>query len=235
MVQDNREEESLAEAPQAELPEDQPEAIAEVAPTEEAPSAEAAPEAAPEVPTPPQIPIPSEADALRQQLRQQGEQIAAYQGQQREAAIQAESQRYQQQLVAGGVEPEQAQELLQPFQDAQQRAFDLQKQTEDQRLYYEGKMNATLFYSQQYGVPAKDLARYESVETMEQAAKDAARMAQLEKEITSLKKAEAPAQTFESGQTTVTQIQGYQDDLARYNSGERDSAAIAAGKRAAGQ
>ena len=214
----------VAEAPVAEAP---------VAEEPTAPVEEGAPPAPPPVVAPPIDPIRQEMDALRQQVTQSTAQLA-----QREAqALDQENARGFQAAVAAlqtemaeqeGLAPERAQAIAQRVIGADWRAYNAERNAQNQVAEVSAKFQVAIQLAEQYKVPVDSLLQHNSPQAMKEAAervaaqgKLEARLAAVEAENAQLKKGQLPSgQRFESGRGAIAPTGGRKSKLERYADGE---------------
>jgi hypothetical protein len=197
-------------------------------------------EAPPSPPSPPPN-IPSNTDLQQQALlQQQAAMVQAenqrLQGEQARQALDKEYQDFHTQLEGQGYAPEQAAFATQRYQAIREEALQVQNQSYQQSQYLEGKMNAAIHYSEQYGVSAKELMQHNSPQAMEKAAKDIRRIKTLENTVSSMKQSGVPVQNFETGQSSSSRTSESKllDSANNKSFAERTPEENAAMKRAAG-
>lgn len=195
----------IAETP--EVIEPQPPVVEQ--PTEQVAPAPAAPPvaAAPETPAPAPVAVPV-APAPPAVDPRMAEYITGLERQNRETQTKLDQEeavtaiaRRQEEFVAAGLEPAQAQaiatEIIQARQQAQTQVSEMRA-----KVLYAGQL------SDQHKVPVASLMQYETPEAMRGAVEkiaaegsQAAELARLKAEVASLKKGQVPAQSFDSGRT----------------------------------
>lgn len=196
---------------------------------------------APASPPPPPSNIPSNTDLQQQALlQQQAAMVQAenqrLQGEQARQALEREYQDFHAKLEAQGYAPEQAAFATERYQAIREEAIQVQNQSYQQSQYLEGKMNAAIHYSEQYGVSAKELMQHNSPQAMEKAAQDIRRIKTLENTVSSMKQSGVPVQNFETGQSSSSRTSESKllDSANNKSFADRTPEENAAMKRAAG-
>ena len=163
------------------------------------------PEPAPEPQAPPVDDTRERALAAREQQATQRE--AAYARQRQEAQVAQNVQAYRSQLEAAGVPTEQVQQLVQREMASQGQLLQMQSAVQSERDVMVGQRNAAEHYSEQYGIPFKDIRQMATPQEMEAAGRAFASMKEskteidtLKAEMATLKQAQVPAdQVFDDG------------------------------------
>lgn len=210
---------------------------AEGQPTPAEPAAAEALPASPEAKKPEEQPVaqslPQQDSAtaiLQQRLAQMESRLA-------QEDLEKEVKQYAVTLQERGVDPVHVDFLADQFRKQRVEQQQIQRQAQTTGLYYQGKMNAALFYAEKYGVPPRSLMDYDTPQGMESAAKQAKKVADLEAQVAKLQQGKVPPQHMEGGRPAA---QGRQSDAALVDSAAnkpynmRTPAEQAAIKRAAG-
>ena len=164
-------------------------------------------------------------------------QAAEYEQLRQRAAIQNESQRYQQQLESQGMESELAQQNTQQYMQSKQAQQDLLKRGQEYGDEILGKVAASEHFAQKYALQMSDLGtlrQAENPEVMEELAKTMANDRKMRTELEQLRKAQVPAQQFDSSQGEPQVASNDAALLDRYNAGDRSPGPVAAAKRVPG-
>ena len=164
-----------------------------------APAADDAP-AAPAIP--PQVSPTSPFDQT-QQVRQLQEQNARLVEQQQQGQVEAETERYRQELIGTGVPEDSAKYLADQQRQSYQTILQIQQQSQNSLLEQQGKMNAAMHYGQLHGVSPQNLMMYDSPQAMEMAAKQQQQINDLQKQVGESKKAAVPAQIMDNNQSSA--------------------------------
>ena len=238
--------ETLNNSPDVEIP-----AVEEVAPAAEsdsqpvpeaqvgqpAPAPEPAPAPAPEPAPAPAPGVPQSPQYAPEQIQQMQRQAAEYEQLRQRAAIQNESQRYQQQLESQGMESELAQQSTQQYMQSKQAQQDLLKRGQEYGDEILGKVAASEHFAQKYALQMSDLGalrQAENPEVMEELAKTMANDRKMRTELEQLRKAQVPAQQFDSSQGEPQVASNDSGLIDRYNAGDRSPGPVAAAKRVTG-
>ena len=144
-----------------------------------------------------------DSEFLRQQIASRDQQLQQYQQQQQMAQVQQRASQLSEGLINQGIDESQARVIASQQVQSEQNILQLQQTHQTQMQNEQGKMNAALHYSNKYKVPAQELMGFDDPQTMESAAKDKAKVLDLERKLSELTKAGVPAQRFDSGQGGV--------------------------------
>ena len=164
-------------------------------------------------------------------------QAAEYEQVRQRAAVQQEEARIRQHLESQGANPEEAQQQARQYVQGQTAQQDLMKQADSYGQHIVAKQNAAEHFANQYKLTIADLPvlkQAESPQIMEALAKEIVERRKIEDELTTLRKAQVPAQQFDNSQGAPEVASSDGNWLDRYNAGDRSSNAVAAAKRVLG-
>jgi hypothetical protein len=170
------------------------------APTGEKPQTVSPPsgEASPPVTTP-----TDNADLLRRQLSAQQEELKDLRQREHAQTLEQEVLAYRQQQDSQHGQ-EAGQLLGDQYKYFREREQAFAQREEQRAIEQEAKVLSAAQMSKNYGVPFDELMDYASPKAMLLAAKQAQQIAHLSSQVSSIKKNEAPEQTFENGNGSAT-------------------------------
>ena len=186
--------------------------------------------------TPPPAPLPN-TQMTPEQIQQMQQQSAQYEQVQQRSQLQQEAQRYQQQLETQGYMPDQAQQLAYQYMQTKGAQMNMMKQHQQQMAEIQGKQAAAEHFARQHGLTFEDMATLRLAETpeqMEQVAKKMSDDRKVRDELSQLRKAQVPPQSFDNSQGAPEVAANDGSWLDRYNAGDRSPNAVAAAKRTLG-
>jgi hypothetical protein len=197
--------------------------------TRDTPTTDSSPTALPPVadtpsPTVPQIPTPNLADEkLRVQLAESQRQAEALRQQQQQTQIQSQiqqrGQEVQSQWINQGYTEEQAKNAAQQQMQSDYTYIERENQVQVEKQELEAKYIIAMKYSEETGVKASDLMRYNDPQAMLNAAKMEQRVQSLENENIRLKQGRVPAQSVDSASPTAESSSSRNRKLDQFNTG----------------
>ena len=197
---------------------------------EASPTTEASPTALPPVadtpsPTVPETPTPNLADEkLKVQLADSQRQAAALRQQQEQVQVQAQIQQrgqdVQRQWVSQGYTEEEASRAAQQQMQSDYAYIERESQVHMEKQELEAKYIIAMKYSEETGVKASDLMRYNDPQAMLNAAKMEQRLQRLESENSQLKQGRVPSQRVDSASPTAESSPSRNRKLDQFNTGD---------------
>jgi hypothetical protein len=170
-------------------------AEAEAPPLDIAPALPTAPTAVPQ-------PTPNELDILRQQNQAYEQQLQQAALAQVRAQLDKETQEATANLEAQGLLPEQAAAIANRERASREQAIGAQQQMTAQADYFQGKMNAALYYAQKHNVSAQELMQHNTPQAMETAALGQSKVSALEQQVAALRRGSVPPQYMDNNQAS---------------------------------
>jgi len=172
-----------------------------------------------------------------EQITKMQRDAAQYEQVQMRIALQNQANEYKQQLEGQGFLPEQAEQISNNHMQSQERQVTLMQQAEQYGRHIQEKQLAAEQFVKKYSLGIDDLAAlrtHNDPQSMENAAKQMSANRERDAELTRLKQAQVPAQSFDNSQGNPQVAADEGGWLDRYNAGDRSSNAQAAARKAAG-